>query len=456
MAKTTPRDARGASSSQFIQGLMVEGFKSIDSERSIEVRPLTILAGANSSGKSSAIQPLLLLKQTLEAAYDPGPLLLNGPNVNFTAVSQFLSKSRKGMTEGTWTFGVTIAPQLQCSIHFRKGTVAPIELDRVVTEERGVPGRRMDYRPGEMKFSESPLPNSFPPEVVLPRRTLNRTVRLVRNRCFLDLYVDIAAREGDKENLTLVPTSSLPRAAFESVITGAIHVAGLRGNPRRNYPLTAVGERFPGTFESYVASVIAAAQQAGKEVFISQLGTDLCELGLTWKVQAHAVDDTQVELKVGRLPRPTRDGGNDLVSIADVGFGVSQTLPVVVALLTAAPGQLVYIEQPEIHLHPRAQVAMAALLVRAANRGVRVVIETHSSLLLLGVQRLVAEEQIDPKKVMLHWFKRDETTGITDITSAELDAAGTFGEWPADFDDVSLAAQQQFLDAAEKKLAHEP
>ncbi|MDM8529465.1 AAA family ATPase [Anaerolineales bacterium HSG24] len=59
-----------------ITAIGVEGFKSLQQYQSLEIRPFTILAGANSSGKSSILQPLLLLKQTLEAIYDPGPLLL--------------------------------------------------------------------------------------------------------------------------------------------------------------------------------------------------------------------------------------------------------------------------------------------------------------------------------------------------------------------------------------------
>src|SRR6267378_1997635 len=76
--------------------LSIAGFKSISREQSIEIRPLTILAGVNSSGKSSMLQPLLLLKQTLEESYDPGALLLYGPNVKFTSVNQFFSRVRKG------------------------------------------------------------------------------------------------------------------------------------------------------------------------------------------------------------------------------------------------------------------------------------------------------------------------------------------------------------------------
>ena len=62
-----------------ITKISVNGFKSLANECEIDIHPLTILAGANSSGKSSIMQPLLMLKQTLEAPFDPGPLLLDGP-----------------------------------------------------------------------------------------------------------------------------------------------------------------------------------------------------------------------------------------------------------------------------------------------------------------------------------------------------------------------------------------
>ena len=75
-----------------ITKIAVSGFKSLAEECAIDIRPLTILAGANSSGKSSIMQPLLMLKQTLEAPYDPGPLLIDGPYVQFTLAEQFLSK----------------------------------------------------------------------------------------------------------------------------------------------------------------------------------------------------------------------------------------------------------------------------------------------------------------------------------------------------------------------------
>src|SRR5712692_11048507 len=91
-----------------ITRITVAGFKSISQEQSIEIRPLTILAGANSSGKSSIMQPLLLLKQTLEAPYDAGPILLNGPNVKFTSADQLLSRTGRGQSLGSFHAGMRL------------------------------------------------------------------------------------------------------------------------------------------------------------------------------------------------------------------------------------------------------------------------------------------------------------------------------------------------------------
>jgi predicted ATPase len=120
-------------------------------------------------------------------------------------------------------------------------------------------------------------------------------------------------------------------------------------------------------------------------------------------------------------------------------------------LLVAEPGQLVYIEQPEIHLHPRAQVALAEIFAEAAARGVRVVVETHSELFLMGIQALVAEDKLDPNAVKLHWFTR-QADGSSKVTSADLDEMGAFGDWPEDFGSTSLGMTNRYLSAAEAKL----
>jgi predicted ATPase len=232
-----------------------------------------------------------------------------------------------------------------------------------------------------------------------------------------------------------------------------IHVSGLRGSNEREFYLHGLplGSVFPGDFEEYVPSILEAWKDATKYGnglnYLYELRNALQLLELASGVETRKLNESKIEVLI---PRTLQGDPKDLVNIADVGLAVSQILPVLVALILAHPNQLVHIEQPELHLHPRAQWKLAQLLASAANRGVRLVIETHSSLLLQGILTGVAKGAITPDKVALHWFTRSED-GITKVTTADLDAQGRFGDWPADFDDVELAASDDYLDAMETK-----
>jgi len=272
-------------------------------------------------------------------------------------------------------------------------------------------------------------------------------IKMIRDRCFLEL--GIKRKETEGSIYSLVPIFS---HYFKSKISKIIHLPGYRGNPGRNYPAATVKEEYPGTFQQYFASIIASWDQE-KDDRLKELGSTLRQLGLTWKVKAKYVDDTKIEVLVGRLPEPTRSGAHDLVSIADVGFGISQVLPVIVALLAAERGQMLFIEEPEIHLHPNAQYLMASVLADAALRGVIVIIETHSTLLLRGIQTLVAEGYIPQGHVKLHWFTRDSRDGSTDVDVADLNELGAYGDWPQDFDDVTLRVEKDYLDAVGRRRA---
>ncbi len=436
-----------------ITSLSVSGFKSIVDEQTIAIRPLTLLAGANSSGKSSMMQPLLLLKQTLEAPYDPGPLLLNGPNVKFTSARQFLPVGSEIGSSAAFVVDVKMSKEAEFAVGFDwtdPTKKLDVNFNTYKTNNSNININNKTNLTEYTQFARMLLPPDFLEKTKAPRlsgQIQETDIGLVRDKFFFDL----SNRRIENFVILRLPILRL-REDIARLILNVIHLPGLRGNPVRTYSVTSTGPAYPGTFESYVASLISHWSSDSPEK-IKELSSDLKVLGLTWKIETKYIDDSQVELRVGRLPHPKQGGARDMVSIADFGLGVSQTLPVVVALRAAHPGQLVYIEQPEIHLHPRAQVAMARLLVNAANRGVRVVAETHSSLLLLAVQTLIAEGVIDPNNVGLNWFLRSEKDGTTQIKTAELDGAGRFGDWPEDFDEVALEAENDYLSAAEARLA---
>jgi len=268
-----------------------------------------------------------------------------------------------------------------------------------------------------------------------------------RERCFLKPIAHIT-RTSDKGERELSFSFMDLSEPFENAIAEIIHVPALRGNPRRDYDITSVGPIFPGTFENYVASIISEWQES-KNTCLETLFKWLQMLNLADAVSVEPIDDTRAEINVG-LCNEDPLMQNNLISIADVGFGVSQTLPVLVALLKAEPNQLVYIEQPEIHLHPRAQVAMARILTEASKRNIRIVVETHSALLLRGIQTIVAKGGIiAPDKVRLHWFERNKDDRTTKITSANLDEAGSYRDWPEDFGDTIIDAETDYILAAE-------
>ncbi|MBN1900688.1 DUF3696 domain-containing protein [Candidatus Sumerlaeota bacterium] len=424
-----------------ITKIIIRGFKSIYERQEIDIRPLTILAGANSSGKSSVIQPILLLKQTIEAPSDPGALLLDGPNVRFTKAEQLISHILGKNVLNGFTAGLEIDNESRLEIEFKR------------EKKTGYDVSSMLYSSNTEKKPTKITPEMSHDDIVklLPtlakfNQNIDKTETqwiVIRKKCFLSFEL---FRVSDKKKIGSFGNYGIVYGSnFIPHIEALIHLPGLRGNPRRTYPKSAMGPLFPGTFENYAASIISE-WQAKNDDRLKQLGAALEEMGLTWKVKAERLDDTQVEIRVGRLTHGKRGGASDLVSIADVGFGVSQSLPVVTALIAAKPDQIVYLEQPEIHLHPNAQRKLAHILKNAAERGVIVIIETHSSLLLREIQTLVAAGSLDKDLVKLHWFQRQDD-GLSKIHSAELDENGAFGDWPEDFDEVELDAEKSYLDA---------
>jgi predicted ATPase len=411
-----------------VQAISISGYKSLFKDKQISLLPLTILAGSNSGGKSSFMQPLLLIKQTLESSFDPGTLLISGEHVKFDQLSQIFSDFPDGRKSDFFSISITNDKNGKVEVIYKKGKNDSIEIDKVVLNDENFQNAELREGIATQNIIES-----------LQSEELNNVKemfgdkvqwKIKRHKCFLWIEAEF---------------SNKPSILCQNIL----HLPGLRGNPERTYKRTFVDSHFPGLFQVYTASIIDKwkISKAGKDK-IRKLGEYLTDLGLTSKVDTRKIDAAHIEILVSKLSNSS-SRQKDLISIVDVGFGVSQTLPILTSLLTAKKDQIVYLEQPEIHLHPRAQLGLAQPIIDASNRGVIVVVETHSSLLLRGIQTAVAKKKIDHGKVSLNWFLRDTETGETNISSVILDENGAFGDFPEDFDDISLQAEQKYLDAVE-------
>ena len=437
-----------------ITGIEVTGFKSAADTVHVNFRNITIFAGANSAGKSTIMQPLLMIKQTIETPFDPGGLSIGGPLARFTHADQFFSHTSLKTSGDVFSIGFWQGTH-KTTLSYGRASSGIID---VMEMSFGSRGKSHTWRPGEVLTEDSPSLKYIEDQKIYgniyPRQYFNDLfknfqLKILPDRSFL--IVNLLRKDDDAAISRGRSIFASPANSLSEQVRKLIYLPGLRGNPERNYVISAAGPEFPGSFNDYVASIIHY-WVVSKDEKLKILQKNLKDLGLTWRVTTKSVDDTRVEVRVGRLPNAAQGGAKDTVNIADVGFGVSQTLPVLVALLSAEPGRMVFVEQPELHLHPKAQVALADIILQAADRGVRVIIETHSSLLILALQTVVAEGRISPDRISMNWFSRDNT-GQTRVIEATLGNDGSYGEWPADFDTIELALQDKYMSVVERRRA---
>lgn len=429
----------------------VRGFKSIR-EGSIAIRPLTILAGANSSGKSSIMQPLLLMKQTQETDTNYGALRLKGEHVVFDTFNTLLSLP---MGEQR-SFGVQLEfngeDYLSLEYGFKDNETIILESEYI-----GENGRVRLYPNMTHEEIGPQFPVSFDDylnSLTMLSPSGHAILKVVRYKCFLTVGVDLLTSDGTLVgggSFNDVSLKGYPVGMFKLYTKYFFHLPALRSKAQRSYPKTSIEDGyFLGPFEDYIASILHAWTNDSENASLATLIAWLTRLGMAKAIKTQLRYDVEIEILISRSLNQDDD---QLVNIADVGVGVSQVLPILVALLIAEPGQLVYIEQPELHLHPRAQHQLAEFLAEAAKRGVRVVVETHSDLLIRGIQTLVAKhgitdnpnEGISHELVILHWFKRNQD-GITEIQEGHLDELGAYADWPEDFVDVDFKVDSDYLD----------
>ncbi|QEI40037.1 hypothetical protein BMF77_00594 [Dolichospermum sp. UHCC 0315A] len=131
----------------------------------------------------------------------------------------------------------------------------------------------------------------------------------------------------------------------------------------------------------------------------------------------------------------SKDGMSKKYSPFNVGFGVTYSLPILTAILSSKPGTMIIIENPESHLHPQGQSQLGQLLALAANHGIQVIIESHSDHILNGIRIAVHGGKIKPEDVQLHFFEIQSQMNEIKIISPKLDKKGRINTIPKNFFD---------------------
>lgn len=247
--------------------------------------------------------------------------------------------------------------------------------------------------------------------------------------------------------------------ALESLLADLTYLGPLREPPRRTY--SWAGDTVPdvGARGEVAIPALLAAAQAGrllnrgyrrpKIAFDKFIAAWLHDLGVIDSFRVQPLGKGRKEYEV--LVRSRKEAPE--VKLTDVGFGVSQVLPALVQAFYAPPNSTVWMEQPEIHLHPQVQAELADVFISAvqayedgAARNVQLIVESHSEHFLTRLQRRIAEEAISPNDVAVY-FARQTQDGL-DLEALRLDLYGDIENWPDNFFGDEMAEISARMQAA--------
>ncbi len=349
----------------------------------LPLAPLTLVSGANASGKSSVLQSLVLLHQTMREHEWSIRLMLNGESIKLGTVSDVVDK-----IHGRKTFEIRVTDDERTYQWSFKGERTDMSM---AVDAVSVDTENNEEHPEMLRFM---LPTNIDESGALFAERLRGLSYLTAER--------VGPREvysvEDRQIAKVVGPAGEHAASVlhwgrdEPAIDGLV----LPDSP--NTRLRQVEERMRMFFPGF-SMVLQQIPQV-----------NAVTLGL------RTSDDTDFH-------RPVH-----------VGFGLTQVLPIVVAALSASVGDIILIENPEVHLHPAGQALMGQFLAEVAKAGVQVIVETHSDHVLNGIRRSVKAEILEPELVAIHFF-RPRSLGGSQVISPQLDKTGNIDIWPEGFFD---------------------
>lgn len=424
--------------------LELQNFKSWKSAK-VGFGRITGLFGENSSGKTSLIQFLLLLKQTMVDPDRMGSLSFNGPYIRLGTVSDAIFRHD---TSSPLFYHVSLLlPEMLSLFDHSSKDKEPFEISDHLSlsagtriEDHAPVGYMLKYGLGNSCFSLRENTNGGSGFKLDNNRKSD--FKFIRNRGrgwllpgplksyqFPDQAKSYFQNSGFLSDLEY---------AFGNQLNNLYYLGPLRQEPSRDYLWSGsmpdgVGKRGERTIDALIASKEAGIRinlkKGGKLLpFTNVISRRMQDMGLLhdFRITEIAKGSNRWQARVKTL-----EGGSEVL-LPDVGFGISQVLPVVTLLHYAPEGSTVIFEQPELHLHPLAQAELAEIVVAAAtHRNVQVVFESHSEHFLLRLQRRIAEEELSSDLVRLYFCKSSDSGSV--LLELQLDDYGNITNWPKGF-----------------------
>ncbi|MDM3846125.1 MAG: DUF3696 domain-containing protein [Aphanizomenon gracile PMC638.10] len=449
-----------------LKQLTIHNFKSWQNTGQMPLTSLTGLFGTNSSGKTGIIQLLLMLKQTVESP-DRQRVLHTGDDKTYIDLGTITDVIYQHQIPGEIEFSLTwdlpetlniINPEGELddiifsisSLSFNANIEATAESLTVKNMSYGFDYDNKKYLFGMERQDNQNNKDKSEYKLLSP----NYNVRRFKGRVWplpqpIKSYGFPDQINSYYQNAAFLADFVL---AFEGVFQNIYYLGPLRDYPRRSYTYAGYQPQGVGKKgEQAVAALLASRTQNNEENIEQRIAEWLRELGLIHDFQLKPIAENrqEYELRVRRTPNSSE------VLITDVGFGVSQILPVLVLCYYAPKGSTLIFEQPEIHLHPSVQAGLADVFIDVIkNRNMQIILESHSEHLLRRLQRRIAEEQLQENDTALYFCQLNEQ-GNSELIPLELDAYGNINNWPVGFFGDEMGELLAMTEAAMKRQERE-
>lgn len=454
-----------------LRQLQIQNFKIWKDTGNIRMAPITLFFGANSSGKSSIGQFLMMLKQTVESPYRKAVFYPGGKNsaVQLGSYQEMVfhrKPDNKISFEYRWDFqdilkfkdpvsgqsfsGDTLAFEAKVGLGDRDQHSLVLDNLKYQVIEKNVstasigmerkPGTKAEYKVDAEKYSLKRKPG----RVWYPGAPVR----------FYGFPDEVVAYH---QNADFVQALNLRHEKLFRLLS---YLGPLRTKTERLYSWTGIEPESVGyAGENTVAAILAAhsrkinlGPKRPTKPFQEIIALELKKMGLIEEFKVNPISEQRQEYEV----KVRTKGSKDWVDLLDVGFGISQVLPVLVQCFYAPQESIILMEQPEIHLHPNAQSALADVMLdvinsreNGADRNIQLIIETHSEHFLRRLQRRIAEDVVPKEKVSAYFANITKTPAT--LEPLQIDLFGNIQNWPENFFGDEMGDITEQAKAAMKK-----
>ena len=364
-----------------IEFLEIRNFKSIK-EYKFELSNLNVVMGLNGMGKSSFVQSILLLRQSRNIKN--GELSLNDENIK-------IGKAQDAFYQYSKTDEISF--NIKYSGH------------------------------KELKFNFAYLPEA---DYLKTKSKVTESDEVLKNTILTSNFQYL--------NASRLEPQVIHEKSYRNVVSN--RNIGNKGEYTAHF-LNEYGSqdvKFDNLIHPNSTENVIEGRKIIDKTLSGQVNYWLSEISPEIRLNTPEIQNSDNILLDFQFRQPNRGYTNNFRP-TNVGFGITYALPIITALLAAQPGELIIIENPESHIHPRGQAELGKLVAKVAENDVQIIVETHSDHVLNGIRVGAKEKEISPEKVAIFYFEKqvEDTEQYSKISKILVDNNGELSEYPSNF-----------------------